>query len=121
MVEHRQPTLAQVVEQHVYSPNTYLCSCSRDDDDAPTISFTEWAVHVAAVWREACTITTAGQLDALPTGAVIRTAGVVYASEPRTGVQANAWVAIGDRYRHCSDEILLPALLIHHPDWSRDE
>lgn len=67
--------------------------------------------------RQQRTITTVEQLDALPVGAVIRTHAVVYAAEPRPGIQANAWVAIDDRYRHCSDEIVLPATLLWLPEW----
>ena len=115
MVEHQQPTLAQVVEQHVYSPNAYLCSCSRDDDDAPTISFAEWAIHVEAVWRETCTITTVEQLLAVPVGCVIRTStgGSLekfsdthwYPPGGSRALPANRWRGV------------LPARLIWHPDW----
>jgi hypothetical protein len=66
--------------------------------------------HVAAAWREACTIRTLAQLDALPTQSAVRTAyGEILERA------AGGWTA--------GDDVVwpavkwLPALLVWNPDW----
>lgn len=92
------PQLAAVVDKHTPSgaEGHVQCWCGEQFH-----AFREHADHVADAWREACTIRTVEELDALPQFAVVR---------DRVGtIWENCWAS----------RIVLPALLIWHPDWER--
>lgn len=90
------PRLQDVLDDHLNlgGRHTWECSCSASAQD-------DWAAHTHAqhqadVWREACTIRTVDQLNALPGRAVVRSA---------------------DGYIVERRRVELPALLLWHPDW----
>ncbi|SBS73835.1 hypothetical protein MHPYR_180083 [uncultured Mycobacterium sp.] len=83
---------------------------------------------LADAWREACTITTVEQLDALPFESVIRDQdGIILAHNPRHVYpsQLRPWwplsgySALERDYGVEAESITLPALLIWSPDWER--
>lgn len=109
------PTLAEVAAIHVRCD-----SSERIDNDE------ELGQHIADEWRDACTIRTVEQLDALPIGSVVRTTEerVAVKTGERWGNQSGygSWwsVADEDEFDLSSDELDdPPALLIFHPDWSK--
>lgn len=102
-----------------------FCSCeSRKWFTEPieVISDETYIAHVEQMWREACTVTTVEQLDALPEGTVIHTVEL-----PEDTCGSGAWTKCrdtgGDWYWWAMDfgepasEVPLPARVIHHPDW----
>lgn len=113
------PSLAAVLRKHAditedegsnpFLPGHPACACGWEQNDASGVG-PFWSNHAAEVWREACTITTTDQLDALPTGAFVRDAyGQIM--ERRRG---EAWW----RYSEKQLPLELPALLIWHPGWT---
>lgn len=103
---HLRSVLAahQATRRVINSPygSAWACRCGKPHSEE----------HVAAMWREACTIRTAEQLDALPVGAVVRNAdGVWETDEPRT------WVTPGHEAPFGPQLLVLPALLVWHPEW----
>jgi len=70
--------------------------------------------HMADAWREACTIRTVEQLDALPHDAVVMTSERVVYQRARTPFR-DWYSTVFSEVK--TDEIPLPALLLWHPDW----
>lgn len=72
-----------------------------------------------AAQRQACTIETAEQLDQLPEQAVVRNLafGVVLECTVENDGTAG-WTSIGNPTQRPS--VVLPALLLHHPDWETE-
>lgn len=71
------------------------------------------------MWREACTITTVEQLDALPVGSITTDSDVIGGNYERVATEdGEEWWTDGmnDPNHDARD---LPTLLIWHPDWSR--
>lgn len=95
-------------------------SLSESDRDA----WRRMADAAGGAWREACTVTTVEQLDALPDRAVILDVdGVVLRRNPWLSENPALWFPL-DGYSSleqdfgiAADEIDLPARVIHHPDW----
>lgn len=78
-------------------------------------SVDDLADDLIGVWREACTIRTVEQLDALPEGAVVRRFGFT----PQVFERASdLWLVPGNDSPDYPGEHMLPALLLWHPDWS---
>lgn len=107
------PSLAEVVDEtcDTQSPFRYRGGYGLRD----------LGKNVELAWREACTIRSVEQLDALPAQSVIRDDigdrdGYVYEKSP-DGEGDVPWWHDGDPTN--VDEIDLPALLIFHPDWSK--
>lgn len=73
------------------------------------------AAHQAEVWRAACTISTADQLDALPEHSVVRDADGDLMTK---GFGDGTWFAMGIDERFYTGDVAAPALLVWHPDWS---
>ncbi|ORV19460.1 hypothetical protein AWB94_00010 [Mycolicibacterium canariasense] len=69
--------------------------------------------HQGDAWREACTIRTAEQLNALPDGAIVADChhSPVYK-------QDGIWW-FGSQRAAIVPPYGFPALLIHHPDWAQ--
>jgi hypothetical protein len=76
--------------------------------------------EVEKVWRDACTITTAEQLDALPDRSIVRagTNGHAYEKSMLFTLTGRRWMEAGNGSPERSDAIGLPALLIWHPGWT---
>ncbi|AQT78308.1 hypothetical protein B1R94_02245 [Mycolicibacterium litorale] len=70
-----------------------------------------------AAWRESMTITTVEQLDALPSGSVIRRGGFTPGVFERAE-DCELWLEAGSDSPDYPGEHLLPAILVWHPDWS---
>ncbi len=99
------PSLADVLAQHRWYPQTNGCFCGNP-------RYMPWADHFdhqAEIWREACTVTTVEQLDALPEDVVILD-GCGAAGRKVRGVWW--WTGTADPF-----EPDLPARVIHNPDW----
>lgn len=77
------------------------------------------AAHIAAAWREACTIRTVQELESLPFEVVVRDAsGEVWAhSDTRLGLLYGFWIQPGEEVPSNGTMVALPALLLWHPDW----
>lgn len=81
--------------------------------------------HQAEMWREACTVTTVEQLDALPDRTVILDAdGAVLRRNPWLSDVPPLWFPL-DGYSGMdrdlgllAEDVDLPARIIHHPDWT---
>lgn len=108
------PTLAEVLADH--RPYGLDCKCGR-----PINSDADWAQHVAEVWREACTIRTAEQLDALPDHSIVRagTNGHAYEKSMWGALFGRRWMEAGNASPERSEDIGLPALLLWHPSWGQ--
>ncbi|MCA2247577.1 hypothetical protein JF729_07170 [Mycobacterium intracellulare] len=76
------------------------------------------AEHVNAVWREACTISSADQLDGLPVGTLIR----LLAAGIDTCKLGDGWEATGEWPSYSGAELAgrLPALVLWHPSWTSE-
>lgn len=126
------PTLAEVVAKHADSwiegmsylhlgisrPACRSCTCGRWVDDSPLAQFsrTSFSEHVQEVWREACTITTPEQLDALPPEVIVKSEGGTVACRYYDRVHG---VTFGDE-RPFTWTVLaseLPAVVLWHPSW----
>lgn len=84
------------------------------DDERERVS-----ADAVAAWREACTIRTLDQLDALPVGSVIRwDRGPGCAAQVIERSGGRDWFAPGDDCSEPHGPHMLPALLLWHPDWS---
>ncbi|AQT78299.1 hypothetical protein B1R94_02190 [Mycolicibacterium litorale] len=68
------------------------------------------------MWREACTITTVEELDALPSGVEVRSVNGPWLKNDRFYPDEPWWPA-GGEISEASSEVGLPARLTHHPDW----
>lgn len=102
------------------------CSC----DETKPFQFEtheEWGAHVLAALREAHTITTREQLDALPDKAIILTStgsfqgqGGPWQKDPDGYSREEAWMPGGYDVGYTSERVAeeLPALLLWHPDWA---
>lgn len=106
------PTLADVIDKHTPSgaEGHVTCWCGEQFS-----SFREHAEHVAAAWRDACTIRTVEELDALPFGAVVRTECGSITDRYRDEDGTLEWWVDGSPDAGVGED--LPALLIWHPDW----
>lgn len=116
------PTLAQVLAPHAdYVSNLARhCSCGKWHDHGLTapISRLPFSKHQADVWREACTIRTADQLNSLRANPAHCEGPIVKDSDGDV-FEANddgSWCEMGD-YRRVTPQ--LPALLLWHPEWSK--
>lgn len=108
------PTHAQVLKDHALFQGSCLCGWP---EDAPGLH--DHAEHQAAAWREACTITTVDQLDALPVGSVVMP--LWYLDAGPCWKLSDGWFGV------FSDKPMYPlgsrqkgnaALLVWHPGWS---
>lgn len=116
------PSLAKVVGLHqaVYATfsQNYVCTCDEwADTDRRNNGHLTHGEHVQAVWRELCTIETVEQLDALPEQAVVRNIafGVVFECTVENDGSV-VWSSTSGLER---PTVMLPALVIFHPDWSQ--
>lgn len=95
-----------------------FCSCESRKwftEAIEVISDETYIAHVERRWREACTVTTVEQLDALPVETVLRDAsGQIFEKSP-DGEGDTPWWYDGDP--HYITDITLPARVIHNPDW----
>ena len=140
MMEHQQPTvddLIQALGDSIFAPETLqqvrdriaridstacMCGDTPHENALHDLAHDDVPVLLRAIDRLAPQrITTVEQLDELPEGAVIHVPHKLTASsvEHRHG---RWWPnrSTGP-YRHAFRDELLPALLIWHPDWSRNE
>lgn len=123
------PRLVDVLDEHhnLGGVFTWACDCGADSQDVEFrgVSHSE---HQAAVWREVCTIHTAEQLDALPTGAVVWCRDRVdvdgdmwgagsWQKSTRMASADGSWFWWAMDYGDPAGEVPLPALLVWHPDW----
>lgn len=120
------PTLAEHLAQHHWRGSTLGCECRWNwpkernyfcgEDERIAEMHRK---HQAATWREACTIRTAEQLDALPEHAIVRagTNGHAYEKSMLFTLIGRRWMEAGNGSPERSDDIGLPALLIWHPGW----
>lgn len=112
------PTLAEVVAKHAdfwiggESPHR-SCTCGWTDyGPRAQVSREQFAVHVREEWRDACTITTVEQLDALPVRCIVRWS---HGSTDEREACGWSWGPTAhDDFFADGDT----ALLIWHPDWS---
>lgn len=76
------------------------------------------AEHVNAVWRKACTISTADQLDGLPLWTRIR----LLSDGIATCKLGDGWEAAGEWPSYSDSELAgrLPALVLWHPSWTSE-
>lgn len=128
------PTLAEVVAKHAwYRPTdrdlrrrpwmTRCVGCNwiGDTRNSRMDQLALHAEHVQAVWRDACTIATVEQLDALPLDTVVVDAVGI----PRTKRHGNSHMSAG--WTHAGNSPLKsneladgrPMCVVSHPDWSK--
>ncbi|MFV8049894.1 hypothetical protein [Mycobacterium sp. 48b] len=128
------PTLAEVVAKHADTwigaksypvhgfaqPGYRVCTCYwRDGSPAAQFSRESFAEHVQGEWREACTITTVEQLDALPADTIIVDADN-WAWQKDANPGSRLWIPSAfNSELVCEDGPELPAYVLHHPDWSK--
>lgn len=128
VVSTEHPTLVEVLKQHgdithddhenpyVYGHPSCICGWEQGDesDHGPF-----WRNHIESVWREARTIRTVDQLEALPDRSVVyeKRRDVAWMKDGRASID-RPWWCTGSEIEEPSAEIVLPVLLIHHPDWS---
>ena len=109
------PSLAELLAQHGFLSTMNICACQHGlNGNFGLMNPDQWRAHVAAAWREACTIRTVEQLDALPAGAIVRSRGEVAYERART--PGSDWYGTNLATVTGSD-IGLPALCIWHPSW----
>lgn len=121
------PTLAEVVAKHRWvsksSTTRYVagCACGWELDIANThrTGLQLHGEHVEQVWREACTIRTVEQLDALPDRSVVFAANEAAWIKVSGWSPDEPWWVTGSSIESPSADIALPALLIRHPDWAK--
>lgn len=120
-------TLEQHLAEHPVTVDDLGRRCACDPDavryDGPypedeALFYELHAAHVAATWREARTVRTDEELDALPIGAVVHTT----VSEYRRVIDGGefdteeGWVPIGESIAFSHDCIDLPALVLWAPE-----
>jgi len=125
----KHPSLSQVLADHQLSGDSRFshkngqsmvqwpkCACGWSDHP------NRHPEHVEQMWREARTITSSEQLDALPAGTVIRDHqsefGCIF-EKSADGEGEVPWWHDGEPHYDLT-EINLSALLIHHPDWDTE-
>lgn len=116
------PTLAQVLTLHrlqsteINGRELFRCSCLQNVVSTGTA---DYDMHVEQMRRQACTIRTIDQLDALPLDTVV----VDAAGIPRTKRHRNSHMAGG--WTHAGNSPLTSAeladgrdmVVVWHPDW----
>lgn len=122
------PSLAQVLARHESMRDPYrrcqVCICDRwSDTDHGDNGHHTHVAHQADAWREACTIRTVEELEALPDGATVRGANghAFEKSSESWTFDDRRWGEAGNSSPDRSEDIKLPALLIWHPEWERWE
>ena len=108
---------AEVLEAH--RPYGLDCKCGE-----PINSDGFWVSHVRDVLREALTVRSVEELDALPVGTVIRDSlpgdPVVCERQKTFGDSRfesdSEWFAVGDGV--AAADVWLPALVLFRPDWN---
>lgn len=124
------PSLAEVFRKHLlldfldtngnHLPPECYCGWYSPDEYRTRIEHPD---HVEQMWREACTVTTVEQLDALPEGTVILDADDAvlrrnpWRSRPGRWYPLDGFDAYDRDFGIKIDKIPLPARVIHHPDW----
>lgn len=119
------PTLAEVVAAHRWTGGwidggsySATCACGWEQDITNThrTGLQLHGEHVESEWREARTIRTGAQLDALPEQSVVRNMafGVVFECTVENDGSVIWSSPVGLRV----STVVLPALLIAHPDWA---
>lgn len=112
------PTLAEVVAKHAdfwiggERPHR-SCTCGWTDyGPHAQVSREQFAEHLSEMWREACTVTTVDQLDALPNQSI-----VLFPD----GDPDSKWEGQWGWSRGTLEEILRvdAVLLLWHPEWSK--
>ena len=92
-----------------------FCSCeSRKWFTEPieVVNDETYIAHVERVWREACTVKTVEQLDALPVGCVVRDQrGLLWETDHGHMYAASYAVPM------CIKAVALPAVIVWHPEW----
>ncbi|MGV0805768.1 hypothetical protein [Mycolicibacterium setense] len=122
------PTLAEIVNgHHWYRPARHDkpwitrcvgCNWIGDTRNTGKSATGLHAEHVQAEWLKACTITTVEQLDSLPDGSVVHVPHKPSASSVE-GRYGQWWPNRSEGpYPYDRRNELLPARLIHHPEWS---
>lgn len=111
--------VAATLRTHGWDENGMRCACGDGDTGKwDYCQDTNHAQHVAEVvveaQREAATITTVEQLDALPAGAAVRSHGGVSYERARTPYCEWYSTALSTTD---GSAIGLPALLLWHPGW----
>lgn len=120
------PTLAEVVADHFrcdeWGGPSWDCGADPHCDGGGT-SYVDYAEHVQDVWRDACTITTVEQLDALPIGSVVRSLGgtdigdiYVNWADHHLASLYGPWYRSGYEVPCPSDEVDLPAVVLYIPE-----
>jgi hypothetical protein len=120
------PSLAEVVTEHRWmGPLGYdwLTKCSGcgwggDTRNTGKTCISLHAEHVEQKWREACTVRTIDQLDALPEGSLL-SSGYCRGGLGPTAWGKSAWFFPGSKCSVDGDMIGVPAVLLWHPDWER--
>lgn len=119
------PTLAEVIEKHRWvsrsTTTRYVAACvcgwEKDIVNTQRTGLQLHGEHVESVWRDACTITTVEQLDALPPESIVKSEGGSVACRFYDGIHG---VTFGDerpfKWTVLASE--LPAVVLWHPGWS---
>ena len=115
------PSLAEIYLRHAwrYAPDR-VCDCGwcGTIHDPERDLRQQHAEHVTDAWSDACTITTAEQLESLPVGAVVKDAE--RATQEKFADHRwyqPAWTGGRSAYQ-IAHQMLLPALLIWLPEWT---
>lgn len=129
------PSLAQLLDGHpdvtnVSYENPYMtghpaCGCGWQQGDESNIG-PYWRDHIEAAWTEACTIRTVEELESPPRLSIILDADqVVVRRDPWGEFSTVKWFPLDSRdsldrdFGLDAEDVRLPALLIHNPDWSK--
>ena len=130
------PSLADVIATHRWSRTTDLpwvvrcagCEWTTDLRNTAKTSTKLVAEHAEPVWREACSIRSVAQLDALPHRSVIldrdgavlrRDPWGVFHDSPKWHPLDSEGGAYENDFGLDPGEVKLDALLLWHPDWAQ--
>lgn len=119
------PSLAEVLDRHHWLSGQSACACGWGYGDMS--EDLNHITHQTDAWRETCTIRTGEELARLPFTAVVRSILRLAPSGRDYGPVWEQWAGgrwfrmgygplRGETYE---GPVLLPALLIWHPDWER--
>lgn len=119
------PSHAQVLAQHRFDDSAEIEVFCHEVDASPQVGlkrgpdcqadWQEWVDHFADAWREACTISTDEELDAVPVGAIVRSSAGTIACR----FDSTHGVVFGDERPFPWRKLALDALLLWHPGWER--